>query len=158
MGYSNCEFNNLRGFWQSPNEFNAEAGIKLFTMYIGEYRNGSYPVYILMVDDDEKILINSPTTMCLNQTITNKCSLKKHKEFNCKFADLDSEFMPNDIILQYYPRSGKLIFSGIGDDTIYGCLFKNPMLTEMDLIKDEIKKESTPTIDTCDYEDQADVG
>ena len=127
-----CEM--LRGFYESNKEFNDEAGITSFTFYIGDYTNGTYNVYLLMIsNDEEKILINSPTEMTLT-TIWNYGD--GHYEYNATFADLNSEFIPNNIIMKHYSRSGKLILSD-SSDTIYGCLFKNPVLTELDLIKEE---------------------
>ena len=118
IGYYNCELKYLRGFWQSPNDFNKEAGIKIFTMYIGEYTNGKYPVYILMIDNDDNILINTPTQMYLSQIFSNTYSMEKHREFVCKFSDLNSEFIPNNIKLNYYSRSGKIILVDNTDNKI----------------------------------------
>lgn len=150
MGKYNSELLCLRGFWNSPREFNEEACINIFTAYIGEYSGGKYPIYLLMIDNDDKILINSPTNMYITQTFSNTCSLEKYREFTCKFDDLDSEFMPNNITLKYYYRSGKLVFTGVNHDTIYGCLFKNPVLSEIDFIKDELQTDKPTKKNTND--------
>ena len=135
--YGRCvvEREMLRGFYETNREFNEESGISSFTFYIGDCINGTYNVYLLMIgDDDEKILINSPTEMILTSAWDYGCD---HYEYKVKFTDLNSEFIPNNVVLKHYVRSGKIILSD--KDTIYGCLFKNPVLTEMDLIKSEKK-------------------
>lgn len=137
-GRYNAELSLLRGFWESNKEFNDESGLKSFTMYIGEKECGEYPTYILMVDSEEKILVNAPTNMSLSGTWFS--SEPDCHEFTATFNDLNSEFIPNKICFKLYPRSGKIILSGAG--TIYGCLFKNPVLSELDLIKDSLKGQS----------------
>jgi hypothetical protein len=141
-GKYNSEMSNLRGFWETDKTFNDESGLMVFTIYIGKYKNGSYPVYLLMVDSDENILINDPTQMKLSQSKVNT-SVDYYREFNVCFSDLNSELMPNNIMLKYHSKSSKIIL--YSDDTIYGCLFKNPVLSDIDLIKDELscdKKEA----------------
>lgn len=136
--YGRCvvEGEMLRGFYETNREFNEESGISSFTFYIGEYINGAYNVYLLMIgDDEEKILINSPTEMILTSTWNYGCD---YYEYTTVFTDLNSEFIPNNIILKHYVKSGKIILTD-NTNTIYGCLFKNPVLTEMDLIKSEKK-------------------
>lgn len=140
-GKCNAELSCLRGFYESSNEFNNEAVISSFTFYIGECCGGSYNTYILIIGNDGyKILVNSPSPMTLVSPwfggVESDCY-----EFKAIFSDLNSEFMPNNMILKFYPRSSKIILSG--PDTVYGCLFKNNILSEMDMIKDELKKLPT---------------
>lgn len=137
-GRYNAELSLLRGFWESNKEFNDESGLKSFTMYIGEKECGEYPTYILMVDSEEKILVNAPTNMSLARAWFS--SEPDCHEFTATFCDLNSEFIPNNVCFKLYPRSGKIILSGV--DMIYGCLFKNPVLSELDIIKDSLKGQS----------------
>lgn len=165
-GKHKTEMNHLNGFWETNKTFNDESGLSIFTMYIGKCSNGVYPVYILMVDTDENILINTPSNMSLSRTsllnfklpFTSKPS-SVFKEFNATFTDLESEFMPNMVTLKYFPQSCKVVL--VGNDTIYGCLFKNLELTEMASIKDEnkIQSNSTNNYDTPpqDAQDNSDV-
>jgi hypothetical protein len=133
-GRCNAEGEMLRGFYESNKDFNDEAGISSFTFYIGDCTNGTYNAYLLMIgNDEEKILINSPTEMTLT-TVWNYGD--DHYEYTASFTDLNSEFIPNNVLLKHYIKSGKIILSD-SSDTIYGCLFKNPVLTELDLIKEE---------------------
>jgi hypothetical protein len=136
MGVSNADMSNIQGFYETNAEFNDESGIKSFTFYVGPYCSGSYATYLLMISNEEdKILVNAPSPMILCKTSTSECDCY---EFKAKFPELNSDFMPNNMNLKFYPKSGKLILSG--PDTVYGCLFKNPVLTEMGLIKDELIK------------------
>lgn len=165
-GKHKTEMNHLNGFWETNKTFNDESGLSIFTMYIGKCSNGVYPVYILMVDTDENILINTPSNMSLSRTsllnfkspFTSEPS-SVFKEFNATFTDLESEFMPNMVTLKYFPQSCKVVL--VGNDTIYGCLFKNLELTEMASIKDEnkIQSNSTNNYDTPpqDTQDNSDV-
>jgi hypothetical protein len=138
-GKYNAELSLLRGFWESNKDFNDESGLKSFTMYIGEKDCGEYPTYLLMVDNEEKILVNAPTNMSLAGSWFGSSEPDCH-EFVATFTDLNSEFIPNKICFKLYPRSGKIILSG--SDTIYGCLFKNPVLSELDLIKNTLKGQN----------------
>lgn len=134
FGQYNADKNLLHGFYESSNEFNDESGISSFTMYIGDYKNGKYNTYLLMIsNDNEKILINSPTIMSISPMWSFKYNYYKYR---VKFSDLNSEFIPNNVILKHYTQSGKIIISDDAD-TIYGCLFKNPVLTELGIIKNE---------------------
>jgi hypothetical protein len=142
LGKSNADMNNLQGFYESNSDFNNESGINSFTFYIGNYCGGSYPTYLLMIgNEDDKILVNTPSSMILTTIWTSSdCDCY---EFNAKFVDLNSEFLPNNMTLKFYPKSGKIILCG--NDIVYGCFFKNPVLTEIDLIKNQLKNTPTTT-------------
>lgn len=141
-GKSNADLSGLRGFFETNSEFNEEAGIKSFTFYIGEYCNGQYPTYLLMIsNEDDKILVNNPSSLTLTSSWT-VSSESDCYEFKAYLEDLNSDFMPNNMTLKFYPRSSKIILSD--PNTVYGCLFKNPVLTEFDLIKDELKNKQPP--------------
>ena len=132
IGKITTDISYMCGFFESNAEFNDEAGIKTFIIYIGKkYNINKYPVYILMIsNEDDKILINSPSimTILLPFNFNRKCYT-----FNICFSDLNSDFMPNNLAMKFYPKSSKIILSKC--DIIYGCMFKNPVLTELDLIK-----------------------
>ena len=53
-GQYNTEFSMLRGFWETSGEFNKEAGLQIFSFYIGDCKNGKYPAYLLMIDSISK--------------------------------------------------------------------------------------------------------
>jgi hypothetical protein len=141
-GKRSSEISMLHGFYEANSEFCNEACIKSFTLYIGDYCNGSYNTYLLMIgNEDEKILINSPSAMSLSGGwFTNEDDCY---EFNTCFSNLESELIPKNIILKFYTKSGKIILcshsSKQTDDsaTVYGCLFKNCILTEIDIIKNK---------------------
>jgi hypothetical protein len=140
-GKLRSEISMIHGFYEASSEFCNEACIKSFTLYIGDYCNGSYNTYLLMIgNEDEKILINSPSSMSLSGGwFTNEDDCY---EFNTCFSNLESELIPKNIILKFYTKSGKIILcssSNQTDDsaTVYGCLFKNCILTEIDIIKNK---------------------
>jgi len=134
LGVLNADMNNLRGFYESNKQFNEESGLNSFIFYIGDFCDGSYNTYILLVDSDDKILVNTPSPMTLSRPwFAGELGCY---EFKACFSNLDNNFIPNNVKLKFYTRSNKIIISG--PDTIYGCLFKNPVLSEMDLIKNEL--------------------
>ncbi len=135
VGKYNNELTNLRGFWETDIEFNKESGIKIFTIYIGQYKNSSYPVYLLMIDTEDNILVNTPSSMELKYSLSGD----SYYEFNVKFDKLKSDFLPNKLIIKYYPNSSKIIL--YNKNIIYGCLFKNLVLSDVDLIKEELSNK-----------------
>ena len=132
LGVYNSSLINIRGFWETDTIFNEKSGVQVFTIYIGKIINKQYSIYILIIDNDNNILVNKSSTLKLTY-------LKKDNtcyEFKAEFGKLKSPFLPDDMIIKYYPYSSKIIL--YKEDTIYGCLFKNLVLSDVDLIKDEL--------------------
>ena len=148
MGKYNNSMSLIRGFWESSDDFNDESGLTIFSIYIGEIKNDIYPIYILMVDSDEKILINTPAELKLKKIKFNN----DYIEFNANICNLQSDFLPNFVNFKFYPRSGKILMTD--NETVLGCLFKNPVLTEMDLIKDNCKIITEPFNENEDDDDE----
>jgi hypothetical protein len=145
-GYKKCEIGMMHGFWQTSAEFNKEAGLQLFTVYIGNCKNGSYPAYLLMVesDDDQTVLINEPVNFTLKETVVCKLKQTTHREFVIRFDSLESELLPQTMQLKFYPQTGKIIM--MDNKKVYAALFKNAILSEMERIKEEKNKSNnTPT-------------
>jgi hypothetical protein len=129
----------IHGFYEASSDFCKESCIKSFTFYIGNYNNGSYNTYLLMIGNtDDKLLINSPSSMILKRSPLNIFySDDDCYEYEVFFPDLDTEFIPKNLVLKFYPKSNKIILCG-KDNIIYGCLFKNCILTEIDTIKKKV--------------------
>ena len=126
------KINNISGFWECDTDFNNDAELKSFIIYISPYdiKTNVFASYILMVDYEDKILINTPIDI--------KFSFNKLNDlftFNIDFIDLNSEFLPNKLKCKL--ENGKFILSD--KDTIYGCFYKNNVLS--DLQKSEQKTE-----------------
>jgi hypothetical protein len=134
-GTKSCELSLIRGFWEADRSFCDEAGLQLFSMYIGRRKSGVYPCYLLMVDTDDTILINEAACFSLKEPITNMVSTDDCREFYADFTNLETDLMPCRVILKYYPSTGKIVFSD--NDKIYAVLFKNPVLSEMERISKE---------------------
>lgn len=68
-------------------------------------------------------------------------------EFIAQFIDLNNDLIPNSMSLKFYPKSGKIILCTQSNkkkkEIVYGCLFKNNVLTEIDIIKKKQKKPSS---------------
>lgn len=157
--YSKCstEISLINGFYEASSEFCEEARIKSFTFYIGNYCNGYYKTYLLMIgNEDDKILINTPSLMILSNSFNNKIyNNTDYHEFNAEFSDLESDFIPHNIKLKFYPKSSKILLCGT-DDIIYGCLFKNNILTEIDIIKNK-KMNDSSLLETSSMKEYNDI-
>lgn len=154
----NTEISLINGFYEASSDFCDESNIQSFAFYIGNYCKGSYKTYLLMIsNDDEKILINAPCIMTLSNRFYNKFyNTIDHYEFNAHFSGLDSDFIPNDIKVKFYPRSGKIILLGC-DNIVYGCLFKNSILTEIDIIKSSKSNVSYKPDSIVSYDSDNDI-
>ena len=128
----------LTGFWESDTGFNKESGINSFTFYIGEKISGQYPAYLLMIESGEpnKFLINEPISLTIEEPLTNILSRVDYREFYMCFHEMESGLIPKKIMARIYPQSGKLVLSH--NNKIYGVLFKNLILTEMENIKRDL--------------------
>lgn len=129
----------LTGFWEADKSFSREAGLSVFSFYLGDPDvYGHRPCYILVVDDEETIIMNEPTTGALSQqwgslqnwNIFNDLN---PKEYDLKFKKLESDFFPSTMCLSYYPTTGKIIL--YNKETVYAVLYKNPVLSEISVIK-----------------------
>lgn len=137
-GYHKSGMDLLTGFWESDTGFNKEAGINSFTFYIGEKTAGQYPAYLLMIESGEpnKFLINEPVSLTMEEPIKNILSCVDYREFYICFHEIESNLIPKKIMARFYPHSGKLVLSH--NNKIYGVLFKNLILTEMENIKRDL--------------------
>ena len=138
-GKRSSDMSLIHGFYEASSDFCKESCIKSFTFYIGKYNNGAYKTYLLMIGNtDDKILINSPSSMILTSSPINAFySDDDCYEYKAVFPELESDFIPKTLILKFYPKSNKIILCS-KNDVIYGCLFKNCILTEIDIIKKKI--------------------
>lgn len=150
-GKHSSDISLIHGFYEASLDFCKESCIKSFTFYIGDCNNGSYNTYLLMIGNiDDKILINSPSSMILTRPLLNIFySDDDCYEYNAFFPDLDTDFIPKNLVLKFYPKSSKIILCG-KDNIIYGCLFKNCILTEMDIIKKKISNVKHATNNDTD--------
>lgn len=132
-GQYSTEFNMLRGFWETCGEFNKEAGLQIFSFYIGDQKNGKYPAYLLMIDSAQNMLINEPVHFDLSNTHglkTDGC-----RKMKMKFVNIETDILPNTIDVKFYPETCKLVLSDA--KKIYAVFFKNPVLSEMERINSE---------------------
>jgi hypothetical protein len=133
----------LQGFWESNSEFNKEAGLQLFSMYIGCPSGSEYPTYMLMIedDDDQTILINEPAIFSLSEPLTKKLSHGSCREFRMTFKNLETTLMPQVLKMRYYPGTCKIVLSD--HKQVYAVFFKNPVISELEQIKNEKAKSPT---------------
>jgi hypothetical protein len=122
-GYYMNRINNINGFWVCSEDFNKNAELDNFIIYIGKYdiKTNGFPSYILMIDNENHILINTPISIKIK---LNSFSLQK---FNINFVDLNSEFLSNKLACTFNGTKLEL-FKG---DTLYGCLYKNNELSQL---------------------------
>jgi hypothetical protein len=135
----------MTGFWEADKSFCNESGLSMFSIYIGEqdYRDVR-PCYVLAIQDDDTIILNEPTTIILSKPWSGILSHNLDPiEYNVSFADIKSDFFPRDQQMSYYVATNKLIL--YKKDTVFAVLYKNPILSEINKIKDSKNEpESVP--------------
>ena len=140
----------LHGFWESNSEFNKEAGLQMFTFYIGAKSDNKYQAYLLMVEsgDEQNLLINEPVSFKLLESYIDIISNNECREMVLKFSNLENTLIPNVVTMRFYPRTCKIVLSD--HKKIYAVFFKNPVLSEMEHIagekdqKNKNKKDQPP--------------
>ena len=140
-GRHNSNMCNLKGFWTSSDDFNGDAEISSFNFYIGDKKNDTYSGYLLMIGDDNGIIINEPVKFCLTNTPQNLISCDK--TFKMVFIDKETKLIANELKLQYYTNSGKIVLCN--SKKIYAVFFKNNVVTELEQIND-VETKPIPNI------------
>lgn len=142
-GAKKCETDMLRGFWQTNAEFNQEAAIHTFTMYIGDYKDGKYTAYLLMIENDDEgtVLVNEPVSFVLVEDLMTTFKSQPYREFVLRFDSIETDIIPQTLQFKFYPQTGKIML--MDSKKIYGAFFKNAVLSEMDRIKEERAKISS---------------
>lgn len=135
QGTRRCQISQLRGFWESPKQFNDEADLSMFSMYIGKEKGGVYPCYFLMIDNDDTLLINEASCFTLKEPLSNLTTREDCREFYAKFDCMENELLPENLKIKFYPQTNKIIFAD--DETIYSVFYKNPLLSELERISKE---------------------
>jgi hypothetical protein len=130
----------LTGFWEADKSFCDESGLSMFSIYMGDSDfYGVRSCYILAIQDDDIIILNEPTTITFS---TPWCNLLSHNldpvEYNVSFADVKSEFFPQQQQMSYYVTTSKIIL--YKKDMVFAVLYKNPVLSELSNIK-ELKSD-----------------
>jgi hypothetical protein len=131
----------LTGFWEADKNFCKESGLSMFSVYMGNANfSGVRPCYILAIQDDDTIILNEPTTITFTKSWGGMLSQNLDPiEYNISFADIKSEFFPQQQQMSYYATTSKIIL--YKKDTVFAVLYKNPVLSELIKIK-----ESAPVI------------
>lgn len=132
----------LHGFWEANSEFNKEAGLQMFTFYIGKKCDNKYQAYLLMVEsgDDQNLLMNEPVSFKLLESYMDIISNSDCREMILKFSDLETTLIPNILTMRFYPKTSKIVLSD--NKKIYAVFFKNPVLSEMEHIMSEKNKKN----------------
>jgi hypothetical protein len=133
----------LTGFWEADKSFCREAGLSMFSIYMGDSDfSGVRPCYVLAVQDDDTIILNEPTTISLSKPWFGIFSYSLDPiEYNIAFTDIKSEFFPDVQQMSYYVMSNKIIL--YKKDTVFAVLYKNPVLSELNKIEESTKKEES---------------
>jgi hypothetical protein len=149
-GCRSIESSYLQGFWETNSEFNSEAGLQLFSMYIGEPSGAEYPSYILMIEegDDQTILINEPLVFNLSESILNKFSYGGCREYKMTLKNLETQMLPHVLKMRYYPSTCKIVLSD--HKQVYAVFFKNPVISELEQIKKENSTKINDKIDNSE--------
>ena len=149
-GRSSCEMDALHGFWVSPADFNRSAGLDFFSIYISEKKPEGRNCYMLMLENDKEqtILINEPATFSISEPMVNMYAREDDcRETYWRFSGLTTDLIPATVKCRFSPSTNKLVLAD--NDRIYGVLFKDPVLSELERIKDDeaksvMKKKANP--------------
>jgi hypothetical protein len=148
----------MTGFWEADKSFCNESGLSMFSIYMGDQDySGVRPCYVLAIQDDDTIILNEPTTITISKPWSGILSQNLDPiEYNVSFADIKSEFFPRDQQMSYYVTSNKITL--YKKDTVFAVLYKNPVLSEINKIKDSTNKTDDSTNKTddilCSKEDE----
>ena len=123
----------LTGYWEANDEFLEKNNISKFAMAIGPNENSKRIVYIIMQDLNGKILINDKKEM---QLTSKWSSLSPFGVYNKKVKysvkmDTNSSIIPEKLDMIYDITAG--FISLYDQDTIYAELYKNNMLSDLDI-------------------------
>ena len=154
-GCRSTETSQLQGFWETNNEFNKEAGLHIFSMFIGIPVCGVYSAYLLMIEDrsDQTILINEPIKFnisALDMYTNGDC-----REFNIIFTELETNLLPRKLSVRYYPNTCKIVL--YNQTKVYAVFFKNPVLSELERIKSENPDMSKSVTKKDDEDEESDI-
>lgn len=126
----------LTGYWEANDEFLEKNNISKFAMAIGPNENSKRAVYIVIQDLNENILINDSNKMKLTSTWS---SLSPFGVYNTKVKYsvklTSSSIIPEKLDMIYDVTSG--FISLYDQDTIYAELYKNNMLSDLDIERDD---------------------
>ena len=147
----------MTGFWKADADFNEQAGVELFLIYMGESStlSNKRPGYILVKNSDG-LIINNPVEFQLSGGKSINPKLSACREYNVYIDWLEEaeySFFPSDQDLHYYPESGKMVFSA--DDQVYAVLYKDNVVSDiMRKMPDTLseKEESAPIEDIGESE------
>jgi hypothetical protein len=142
----------MTGFWKADGEFLKDAGLTSFLLYLAPTDwKGIRACYLLAVNGDE-LVINEPCSVSLNQTwkLGNWSTGFGVKTYDIIFKDLETDDIPNKLILNFYPKTGKIILSK--GDVIYGIFYRDAYLTDtmnqVDIINPEAEKIADNEVDS----------
>ena len=141
--YKRNEKNLLCGFWSGDLEYYEDANLSNFILYLGEPVKNVYSGYIVIVDNEDNIILNSSCSLKLIKVSDNKNTFDPYYyKITFTFDDeINMNFdFPLEQNLRYYPICHKLVF--YKNDTIYAVLFKNLIETDLsEKFKEECKKK-----------------
>ncbi len=126
----------LTGYWEANDEFLEKNNISKFAMAIGPNENSKRIVYIVIQDLNGKILINDKNEMMLTSKWASLSPFgvcNKKVKYSVKL-DTDSSIIPEKLDMIYDITSG--FISLYNQDTIYAELYKNNMLSDLDIEHD----------------------
>ncbi len=126
-GFSN---NILTGYWQAPDDFLEKNSISRFDMAISKPDGSTRDIYIIMQDLKGNMLVNEKGTIKLNKTWSSSNPWGKKIKYNAKLV-IESEGIPSDLEMIYDPIAGFITL--YSDDTIYAELYRNNMLSDLDI-------------------------
>ena len=123
----------MKGFWKGDADFNDQAGVELFLIYMGESSalSSSRPGYILIKNSDG-IIINNAVEFKLSGGKSINPGLSSCREYAVTIdwlGEEDYSFFPSEQEMYYYPENGKIVF--FADDQVHAILYKDNSISDI---------------------------
>ena len=127
-GVNTCTTQMINGFWIVSEQFKEEAKIDQLLIYFDEGSGYDYNGYMVMVIDGKTVF---------NDSMKFKISPKGYLKSDCYkiIMEKDTKMMPLNMTMEICPCTGSMELKSLGDNKIYGRLYKNNQLSAKTLIK-----------------------
>lgn len=127
------EMSSLQGCWVADSTFCEQAGLDRMIMYIGGRGPKGHQIYILAINSDGNIIINSAGTMSLEGGTCLRPWISPQRKFTTKFIFADGQqyqHFPADETIEYNPEKMKISIVD-RDHTVRAILYKDHSLSDI---------------------------
>ena len=146
----------LTGYWKSDKDFLDKNNISVFTMAMSPSKNSTRNIYIVMKDNNNKIIINELNTITLTKNLSSMLSsfyssskIKYYVNFEHSISNKSGEIIiPQELNMIYEPISGFLTM--YNNNIVYVQMYKDNELSDIEI--DEINDKQNNSTKSNDDE------